>query len=69
MTETLLHCYRLGYGAEHYDEEAVWALVQRHGGFLSIRMDCIDFWIPRCYESLLVLAYPKLVRQPALDYL
>ncbi len=67
MLEPKLVCYRL-QSFINYDEEAVWAMVQRHGGSLSIRGDCVDFWIPIDYSSLLVIAYPKLIRQPSLDY-
>lgn len=65
---TELRCYRLGYRAD-YDEEAVWALVQRHGGHISIRQDSIDFWIHRDWEPILVLAFPDLERRPDLDYI
>ena len=63
-----LCCYRLDYRAS-YDEEAVWALVQRHGGHISIRQDCVDFWIHRDWEPILVLAFPDLQRRPELDYI
>lgn len=68
MTDTRLRCYRLGYRCS-YDEELVWALVQRHGGHLSIRQDCIDFWIPPAWELVLNIAFPELERRPELDYL
>jgi hypothetical protein len=63
----VLKCYRLGYRCD-YDEESVWALVQRHGGYISIKQDVIDFWCEPSWESLLVLAYPSLERRPDLDY-
>lgn len=63
----LILCYRLALGVD-YDEEAVWAFVYRHGGWLSVRGDCIDFWIHEDYRALLVLAWPRLTRIPALDY-
>ena len=62
-----LVCYRLAYRAE-YDEELVWALVQRHGGHISIRQDCIDFWIAPEWQELLILAFPDLERRPSQDY-
>jgi hypothetical protein len=65
--QTLLRCYRLSWSTG-YDEESVWALVQRHGGHLSIRQDCIDFWIHRDWEIVLVMAFPLLTRRPDLDY-
>jgi hypothetical protein len=66
--DTVLRCYRLSYRS-NYDEEVVWALVQRHGGHISIRQDSIDFWIHRDFEPLLVLAFPDLERRADLDYL
>ena len=68
MIEPVLLCYRLGYRAL-YDEELVWSLVQRHGGHISIRTDCIDFWIAPEWEVVLVMAFPDLERQPDLDYI
>ena len=71
MTHDLAHtlCYRYHAYRVDYDEETVWAFVQRHGGYLSIRSDCIDFWIPRAYAVFFEIAYPELCRQPELDYL
>ena len=66
--QTGLHCYRLNYRAA-YDEEMVWALVQRHGGHISIRQDCIDFWISPEWEIVLNMAFPDLERRRDLDYL
>ncbi len=68
MIEPVLCCYRLDYKSR-YDEELVWSLVQRHGGHISIRGDCIDFWIHRDCEVVLVLAFPDLTRRPDLDYI
>lgn len=65
--QRLLLCYRLGYSCP-YDSEEVWALVQRHGGHISIKQDVIDFWIPCAYAALLVLAFPLLVRRAEDDY-
>ena len=63
-----LHCYRLSYRAS-YDEELVWALVQRHGGHISIRQDCIDFWIAPEWAIVLNITFPDLERRPEFDYL
>ena len=60
-------CYRYQAWAHDYDEEEVWAFVQRHGGYISVRQDCIDFFIPVQYRCLFELAYPDLSRQPGLD--
>jgi hypothetical protein len=51
-----------------YDEELVWELVQRHKGYISIKSDCIDFFMPREYSLLLQIAFPLLIRTPSLDY-
>jgi hypothetical protein len=59
-------CYRLTHRSE-YDEEVIWAYVQRSGGHIAIRQDCIDYWITPRYESLLVCAWPELERQPQFD--
>jgi hypothetical protein len=66
VPETTVRCYRLGY-RHPYDQEQVWALVQRHGGHLSIKQDCIDFWIPAEWEVVLVMAFPLLDRRGDLD--
>ncbi len=63
-----LCCFRLQAWAVDYDEELIWAFVQRHRGFMNIRNDAIDFWIHEDYQSLFVLAWPELTRLPALDY-
>ena len=67
-SDTRLFCYRLNYRSS-YDEEMVWALVQRHGGSISIRGDCIDFWIAPEWEIVLNIAFPDLERRPELDYI
>lgn len=66
MTKSLL-CYRLGY-RDTLDEEVVWALVQRHGGSISINSLWIDFYIDPKYAVLIDLAFPSLERRPQLDY-
>ena len=68
MIEPTYYCYRLTV-YQPYDEESVWAFVQRHHGYMNIRNDVIDFWIPKQYLSLMLLAYPDLVRQSNLDFL
>ena len=66
--ERSLICYRYYAWAADYDVELVWALVQRHGGEIALHRDSVDFWIPPRFETLLVLAYPELVRTPREDY-
>ena len=63
-----LACYRLDAHMS-LDEEAIWAFVQRHGGHLSIKGDCIDFWIPTEYQSMFVLAWSQLRRKSEFDYI
>ncbi len=65
--EVTILCYRYQAWAHDYDEEEVWAFVQRHQGYISIRNDCIDYYIPIRYRCLFELAYPDLVRQYNLD--
>jgi hypothetical protein len=66
MTPCLI-CYRLD-SSMPYDSELIWAWVQRHEGLVSVRGDCVDFWIDPQYSSLLVLAWPLLRRRPDWDY-
>ena len=62
-------CYRYHPFEElSYDEEAVWRDIQAWGGWMTIRGDCVDFFVPRQYISFFLLKYPELLRQPALDY-
>ena len=51
------------------DEEAIWLDVQRWGGHISVRGDCIDFYVPTIYAAFFTLKYPELPRQPLLEYL
>lgn len=60
-------CYRYQAWTTDLDCESVWAFVQRHGGHISIRNDCIDYYIPVRYQVLLALAWPQLTRQRNLD--
>jgi hypothetical protein len=67
MIDATILCYRLLWHA--HDEERVWQFVDRHQGFMQPTLACIDFWIPRQYSSLLVLAFPRLIRRSDLDYI
>ncbi len=62
-------CYRY-YPFEQlaYNEETIWRDIQAWGGWMTIRGDCVDFFVPRNYITFFVLKYPELMRQPALDY-
>ncbi len=64
-----LYCYRYHCWCEvSYDEEVIWSDVQSWGGSISIRGDCIDFFVPAEYISFFILKYPELTRQTALEY-
>ena len=65
--EPLLLCFRLT-SLMDYDEEVIWAYVQRSGGYISIRNDCIDFWVPRHAVVLFLCAWPDLERRTMDDY-
>jgi hypothetical protein len=65
---SVLRCYRLTHQCS-YDEEVIWAYVQRSGGHLSIRGDCIDYWVPPRAELFLILTWPDLERRDDLDLL
>jgi hypothetical protein len=66
-SEVTAVCYRYLAWTHDYDCEAVWSFVQRHGGHISIRNDCIDYFVPVEYQVLFALAYPELTRQYNLD--
>jgi len=67
MQDPDLYCYSLSYYID-YDPEAVWLLVQRHQGSIQPQVGGhYDFYIPRDYASILVLAFPLLRRQPQKD--
>jgi hypothetical protein len=66
MTPSLV-CYRLDHNMP-YDSESVWALVQRHQGHLSIRVDHILFWLDPYWECLLIMSFPQLRRVRKEDY-
>ena len=63
---SVFRCYRLT-SLIPYDEELVWQDVQAFGGSLSIRGDCIDFWVPFHCETWMLLRWPLLVRKPDMD--
>lgn len=66
-SEVTILCYRYQAWAHDYDCEAVWAFVQRHGGYMTIRNDSIDYFLPVGYRVLFELAWPDLARQYNLD--
>lgn len=69
MLEIKLYCYRYyAWCDSSYDDETVWADVQSWGGSISIRGDCVDFFVPAAYISFFILKYPELTRQRQLEY-
>ena len=63
MSDPDLYCYSLFYFID-YDVELIWELVQRHEGNIAPQVGGhYDFYIPRHYASILVLAFPLLKRQ------
>lgn len=64
--QPILRCYRLTSRCDH-DEEAIWLYVQRSGGHIAIRQDCIDFWVDSKAAVFLLCAWPELDAQPQLD--
>jgi hypothetical protein len=63
MVEPDVFCYNLAYWIP-YDPESVWQLVQRHGGYIALLPGGVyEFYIPREYAALLVMAFPGLRRQ------
>jgi hypothetical protein len=69
MQDSLVNmvCYRYQAWTHDYDCESVWAFVQRHQGHITVRNDCIDYFVPVEYQVLFALAYPELTRQRNLD--
>lgn len=63
-----IYCYRQ-YAHQNLDEEQIWSDLQRWGGSLSIRGDCIDWYVPESVISLFLLKYPELTRQLNLEYI
>jgi hypothetical protein len=61
-----LICYRLTSRSD-YDREVIWQYVQRSGGHMAIRQDCMDYWVDARSELFLLCAWPELIRQPQLD--
>lgn len=62
-----LYCYSLPYFID-YDVEAIWELVQRHGGSVHPQAaGTYDFYIHRDWAVMLVLAFPLLRRQHQKD--
>ena len=66
-SEATILCYRYQAWTHDYDCELVWAFVQRHGGHITVRNDCIDYFVPVKYQVLFALAWPELTRQSNLD--
>jgi hypothetical protein len=64
-----LRCYRYYAWDSDLDEEQIWADVQSWGGSLSIRADCIDFFVPESAAVFFLLKYPELTRQLQLEYI
>lgn len=63
IQEPDMFCYQLPYFID-YDVESVWEMVQRHSGSVSyLNGGQYDFYIPREYASILILAFPQLRRQ------
>lgn len=65
-----IYCYRYyAFCEPDYDEEDIWRDLQLWGGSLSIRSDCIDFYVPADYITFFIIKYPELSRQTQLDYI
>lgn len=63
IREPDIYCYTLAYWMP-YDPELIWQLVERHGGNIApLAGGYYDYYIPREYASILVLAFPQLRRQ------
>lgn len=63
----LIHCYqaRLGTVSDDY----CYNLVIKLGGWASLQVDTVLFFVPEHRSELLVLAHPQLQRRPDQDYI
>jgi hypothetical protein len=62
----IMHCYRLT-DRNDYDEQAIWRLVQSHGGCIDVGPKYLDFWMAAPWDHLLIMTLPNLERRPELD--
>jgi len=62
----LVQCYQAYKGTLH--DDYCYNLVIGLGGWASLRVDSILFFVPENRASLLILAHPLLVRRPDQDY-
>jgi hypothetical protein len=60
-------CYRARKGL--FEDDYCYNLVIKLGGWASIGIDVIDYFVPETRMGLLVLAHPKLQRRPQGDYI
>ena len=63
----LVVCYRRYKGA--FDDDYAFELVQKLGGWTSMRIDSIDFYVPENRVELLLLSGGDYIRMPELDYI
>lgn len=64
--EYRVYCYRF-YHSDPWDVEQIWSTVDRCGGWMSLHIDHIDFYLPQPHHCLFILAYP-LQPRPELNY-
>ena len=62
----LVQCYRSRMPVLEQDPLAIY--VQRKGGWMSIGMDSVDYWIAQEYAYMLYVYDPAIERKSALDY-
>lgn len=60
-------CYRRYKGA--FEDDYAFQLVQKLGGWTSMRVDSIDFYVPEDRASLLLLSGSGYIRMSELDYI
>ena len=63
----LIVCYRRYKGS--FDDDYPFQLVQRLGGWATMRVDSIDFYVPEHRASLLLLSGSGYIRMRELDYI
>ena len=63
----LIVCYRSR--ADWSVQDPLSLLVQRLEGWLSVRCDCVDYWVPESRAYLLHFIDPNLERRSDLDHI
>ncbi len=64
----LIECYR-SYMMPYEQQDPLSIFVQRKGGWMSVRPDSVDYYIPKEYAYMLYMYDSHIKRLPLLDYI